>query len=109
MKNLVLTVLIVLISASSTLALQAETHSFYCDSGNIIKVGDTKAQTIKKDCEPLSKDVAATSYSHTRYSRNKSNTTEVVLEDWVYEGRNGFLYTVRFAGSKIIKITNEGR
>jgi len=66
--------------------------AFICVTGEIIQEGDSIADLISNDCQPVYK------YGERYYQ-----------EHWLYEGKNGFTYEVTVEQGQVINITNEGR
>lgn len=108
MNKNVVTYLLIFFSIFSlqAFAFEAETFHFRCESGEIVRKGDTKAQVIKKCGEPMYTDIPF--ILHKRGHFNDS-FIEVKVEDWTYIGKNEFIYRVRFHGNNVSSITNEGR
>jgi hypothetical protein len=70
---------------------------FRCAAGRIIHVGDSKLEVLEKCGEPLLKDVVS------------QGDLDVKIEDWSYKGTGDFNYRVRFTGSSVSIILNDGR
>ena len=72
-------------------------ESFRCGAGRIISVGDSKMQVLEKCGEPFFKDVVY------------AGDLDVKIEEWSYKGTGDFSYRVRFRGSSVSIIFNDGR
>ena len=93
------------ILSQQAFAFEAETFNFRCESGEIVRKGDTKAQVIKKCGEPMYTDIPFILHQRSFYD----SYIEIKVEDWTYIGKNEFIYRVRFYGNNVFSITNEGR
>jgi hypothetical protein len=105
MKAIIIITFLLFFQAQSA-AIEVDTNFFRCESGEIARRGDTKTQILLKCGEPISSRVSHVTYRKSPYSEN---VVETPVEDWIYFGKNGFIYNVRFAGNNVLRITNEGR
>jgi len=75
-------------------ALQAE--AFRCGT-DVINVGDTGFQLIRKCGEPIQR-------IHVGYTLTKDGKREYVVEKWIYGPSGGFYHEVTLEGDRITKI-----
>jgi hypothetical protein len=96
MKHFVVTVLFCLVS-NTVFAGSWETSSFRTASGQLVRIGMTKAEVRRDAGAPLDKDKA------TRVKHDGSAKRREKGEVWTYKGSDG-IYSVRFNGDKVATI-----
>ncbi|WP_271104059.1 DUF2845 domain-containing protein [Pseudomonas tohonis] len=98
-KILPLLALPLLLAAASVQA----SSTLRCEGGGLISQDDSTSQVQRKCGDPASRSNLGYREKVDRYG----NTSEVLVEEWVYGPRNGMYQYLRFEGNKLIKIESK--
>jgi len=95
-RSIVNTLVTMLVFVFILFAAVSQAEAFRCGT-DVINVGDTGFQLIRKCGEPIQR-------IHIGYTLTKDEKREYVIEKWIYGPSGGFYHEVTLEGDRITKI-----